>query len=986
MPGGRPILAAAAVFLSLAGAARSVPPPIAGLDSLASATLLDGLRRLEVAPPELGFEKLYAEDDTFRLGIVEELLRDPLRLPQWQTDVVRTARRLAGEPGPLAASLGELGEATAGVSRMMVPPVDLPEFLALCRSAETDLALSFSALTLAEQTRLLVLAPSVWGDWENPDSPDRLRKGMLQFARSLPADTAFVVSEKPILDAAARVDRGALTAATLQFFTAVSGMAEVAQHLSSSSVSSMEGILGPITAAQETPWGLFVVGGPGRNVYEARALERIAFLVEPGGDDVYSGTIASALGGLTRPLSAIVDLAGDDLYDGRAPFALAGAVLGVAVLIDEGGDDVYRGEDGSLGAGFFGAGFLFDRGGTDLFEGRNFTQGAGAIGIGALVSWSGDLAPPGPPPEKDPAFDQGLIPVAGTGARPVRYDENDSYRCARQGQGFASTFGVGLLYDRAGNDGYRAGGEYLHAPLRPHDFQSLSQGFSIGFRPRAAGGIGILIDEEGNDFYDAEVYAQGVSYWYSIGLLFDGGGNDRYHATQYAQGAGVHLAVGSLWDRGGDDQYVAQFGVTQGTAHDLSAGMLRDEAGNDYYLVDGGQGVSLTNSVGIFLDEQGDDLYATIGGSQGTLNWARGFSGAALFADLEGKDRYARDAPGADGAIWMQDLFAVGIDLDRDIVLPGETVPEPVLTRADSLRSVEELFDTASLWEVGSARESVARARKALIAKGPAALGYVTRERLGTDDGLEYRAIESLARAYPDSASARLVPRLRDRDPKVLANVIRLLGDLKRVEARLPLVAMLSERRLEEQWVRVIEALGKIGDAKAAPALRPFLRDAQERRRIQTAVALAALRDTTATDRIAEQLDDPLLTVRAAASAALVGLGPPSAGAVLARLDRRAAHRPLGLRTLGRLAASLKDREDPASARARQQIAAALLAEITDLSRPAAGDPQSRAAAVEAILAFDLAEMTGVLRARMAAENDPLVRRTYEWGTRRSEP
>ena len=32
---------------------------------------------------------------------------------------------------------------------------------------------------------------------------------------------------------------------------------------------------------------------------------------------------------------------------------------------------------------------------------------------------------------------------------PIRYDDNDTYLCARQSQGFASTFGSGLLYEKA---------------------------------------------------------------------------------------------------------------------------------------------------------------------------------------------------------------------------------------------------------------------------------------------------------------------------------------------------------------------------------------------------------------------------------------------------------------------------------------------------------------------------------------------------------
>ena len=62
-------------------------------------------------------------------------------------------------------------------------------------------------------------------------------------------------------------------------------------------------------------------------------------------------------------------------------------------------------------------------------------------------------------------------------------------------------------------------------------------GFAIGSRPRGAGGFALLHDKSGNDFYNGEVYAQGVGYWYSLGALIDDAGNDVYDATQYAQGA-----------------------------------------------------------------------------------------------------------------------------------------------------------------------------------------------------------------------------------------------------------------------------------------------------------------------------------------------------------------------------------------------------------------------------------------------------------------
>ncbi len=716
------LLAATALISALGPGQGAAAAPLTpnssegwGLDSLAAVTLERAFDLLEIAPTELGFDKLYAEDDTFRLKLVEELLGDPLRVPAWQERTADAVRSAASEPEAIALLLAEISEAAPRVAPAAGAGLHngrdaVARFIERCSEAERELDRAFALLSPEERAAIAVLAPAFWGDWEEPGSIDRRRKGEIHFERGIAADTTIALSEKPVLDAAAKLDRAALTTAAGIFAAAWRECAEALLALPLESELAMPGVAGMISASYETPWGLLVIGGPGENAYGAEALDAIAFILEPGGDDLYRGRAASAIGGVSRPFAGIWDAAGDDLYDGSTrAFVVAGAVLGIAFLVDRGGNDLYRGGDGSSGAGFFGCGILHDAWGVDCFEGRNFCQGAGAFGIGAVVSDARSTPPAGPAPERDRAFETGLVPVPGTGAVPIRHDENDLYRCDRQSQGFASTFGAGLLYDRAGSDTYRSGGGYLHKPLRPDDFQSLSQGFSIGFRPRAGGGVGILIDEEGNDFYDAEIYAQGTSYWYSIGMLHDRAGNDRYLAAQYAQGAGVHLAVGTLWDRGGNDHYVCHLGVTQGTAHDLSVGWQIDESGDDYYVVSDGQGMSIANSAAIFIDGQGNDMYATTGAGQGALTWARDFCGAGIFLDLEGRDIYPAKSGGADGAIWSHELHALGIDLDRDIELPGEVIPEPVLTAADSARSVEDLFEEASIWEVGTAREKVAR-------------------------------------------------------------------------------------------------------------------------------------------------------------------------------------------------------------------------------------------------------------------------------------
>jgi HEAT repeat protein len=973
---------------------------VAGLDSLAAATLGRALDYLAVKPEELGFDKLYFEDDTFRLALVEQILNDPLKLPGWQNRTIEEIRDVHADLPGLATKLGEIMEAPAraaerDVARARIPaapapPADLDAavavFIADCTAAETALNAAFAKLTPEDRARILTLAPAFWGDSEDPG--DKGRKGLLHFEAGVPVDTTLKWSEDPVLDAAVKLDRGALTEASRLFLAALGRFesslvalqpwSSSAGQISDGTIKTSPGsirealrVTGRITATRETPWGLLIIGGTGPNEYSPEVLRRAAFVFDPGGDDVYRGRGASAVGGIFRPLGAIVDLGGNDLYDSQGrSFCLGGAVLGLAALIDRSGDDVYRGEDGSNGAAFFGGGFLLDGGGRDLFEGRNLCEGAGAFGIGALVSDAPAEPPPGPEPEVDLAYQQGLVKAPGTGSRPVRWDDNDTYICARQGQGFASTFGIGLLYDRTGNDIYRAGGRYLHRPLLPNDFQSLSQGFSLGFRPRAGGGIGILCDEEGNDFYDAEVYAQGASLWYSVGLLYDGGGNDRYLATQYAQGAGIHLSVGSLHDRGGDDHYVCKLGVTQGTAHDLSVGMLLDDSGNDYYLVSDGQGMSITNSVGIFIDGLGDDTYATPGVGQGAVTWNRGFCAPGIFLDLEGKDTYT-GAFAKDGGVWSSDLYAIGIDLDRNVVMPTEVIPPPVLTAADSARTVEELWETSCIWEVGSAREKVARARAAMLTKGMPAVRYALRKGLDSQDGLVYRNLLEIGKSQADSFTALIRPRLTDPEIWVQRNVISLLGEMKRKEARPDLEAMLRDPKQEKHYNRVIQALGNIGETAARPAIRPFLKDAKERRRIVSVVALQALQDTASVPALAAMLDDPALTVRSAASAALVSF---RAVAVPSLIETALSQNVLRLRTLGRIGVSYADSTGGAVVEARGRVRRELMA---TLDRPD-GDPAARSAAVESLGKLGDPETLAFLRLRMRDETDPLVRRTWD--------
>jgi hypothetical protein len=215
---------------------------------------------------------------------------------------------------------------------------------------------------------------------------------------------------------------------------------------------------------------------------------------------------------------------------------------------------------------------------------------------------------------------------------------NDVYRACRYAQAFAQVKGVGVLTDGAGNDLYYAGGKYLHQPLWNDRYQSLSQGFAIGNRNEGTGGgVALLLDEgDGNDVYQADIYGQGSSYWYSLGMLVDKGGNDTYTLGQYGQGGGIHLSAGILVDLAGNDTYTNPFGVGTGGAHDWAVGWLIDRAGNDLYQGNG-QGQGLNYAIGILLDCAGNDSRST--NNEGSIGKGHN-NDISLVLDLGGTDNY----------------------------------------------------------------------------------------------------------------------------------------------------------------------------------------------------------------------------------------------------------------------------------------------------------------------------------------------------------
>jgi hypothetical protein len=383
---------------------------------------------------------------------------------------------------------------------------------------------------------------------------------------------------------------------------------------------------GDVVFWAETKLGPVIVGGTGRTIY----YEDAALIIDLGGDDIYECRAGGSIGGV----AVCIDVSGNDQYLSRKSHSFGAGFMGIGILIDGEGDDYYVSKNFSQGSGLLGVGILEDLKGNDVYIGDTCCQGAGAFGFGAIVDTEG----------------------------------NDCYRACLYSQGLGFTLGCGISADAAGNDTYYAGGKYPHVPLLPDQFQALSQGFGMGIRgANTSGGVGILWDGGGNDMYNADVYGQGASYWFSLGTLVDEGGNDSYYIHQYGQGGGIHLSVGILVDRAGRDMYSNFYGVGQGSAHDWAVGFLADKGGDDCYQGSGATvGVGLTNSVGIFIDSAGNDCYSgrqdASSGIQGAGVPARDSISVGIMLDLGGKDSYSGGTK--NDTYWIKQNIGIGIDVE----------------------------------------------------------------------------------------------------------------------------------------------------------------------------------------------------------------------------------------------------------------------------------------------------------------------------------
>ncbi len=389
-----------------------------------------------------------------------------------------------------------------------------------------------------------------------------------------------------------------------------------------SSPSTIDGVSGEIVAVRDTRAGRIVVGGAGENSYTLT--QGVALVLDLGGADVYRGTIAAARSS-EEGNRLVIDVGGNDRYEASS-LGLGTGRLAVGLLVDASGDDIYHLAEGSGGTGFAGIGILYDKEGDDRYLGAKLTQGAAIAGLGLLLDQAG----------------------------------RDEFMSEGYGIGFGGPLGVGAVVETRGDDRYACGNTHPSAynatdapqagPGDPgYQYEGFCLGVGVGLRvlskddalaaSQQAGGVGFVIDVQGDDRYHSSNFSQGTGYFWGGGVMLDLAGHDHHMGARYGHGAAAHHGVGLFVDAAGRDVYGSTGPVfNAGTAWDRSIAVFLD-AGSDDDVYDfsqsDGLGRAAHTSWSLSVEEGGNDHYAVSRG----LGLADDESASGFF-DLEGLDRY----------------------------------------------------------------------------------------------------------------------------------------------------------------------------------------------------------------------------------------------------------------------------------------------------------------------------------------------------------
>lgn len=572
-----------------------------------------------------------------RLSWYDRIMRNPLKAPSEGERFTREMHQavLAGETG------------LTKVLQIARAKLDLPDrpakIVPKAESPQQALEIVKQALTNAKVAHAASLAPLTKSEIRELNR--YLTTTMVQstVGHTVPDRS----TARRMCDLLEKMDRDAMFSAAEELSVLISkDLWRQFAKLPAEKCEPMLGVTGTIHRRIDTPAGTIVVGGTGKNVYQLDQMDDVVAVIDLGGDDEYVEGAAT----LSRPLLVTVDLEGNDYYHGSRPGIQGSGILGIGMLLDWAGNDTYVAQDVAQGSCLGGIGILIDAGGNDHYKGLRRVQGHALAGLGILIDRGGA----------------------------------DDYRAAMWAQGFGAPLGFGLLDDLTGNDHYFVGGQWLDSYPETPGYEGWGQGVGAGLRQVANGGIGILLDGQGDDVYEFDYMGHGGGYWCGLGFFRDFSGNDQHLGStntsygggtrgqpvfqRFGNGWGCHYAAGFCFDDSGDDVYRGSI-MNQGFGWDCGIGVLCDFGGNDKYTATGSTctGAGAQGSLGILFDYDGDDEYTSYGQGYATssINYHPISSCGGNFSfliDYGGTDQYSC---GVENNSYNQRGAAGGFLIDR---------------------------------------------------------------------------------------------------------------------------------------------------------------------------------------------------------------------------------------------------------------------------------------------------------------------------------
>ena len=326
----------------------------------------------------------------------------------------------------------------------------------------------------------------------------------------------------------------------------------------------------------------------------------VLVVIDLGGDDRYRGEKPGIQGGAVMGVSMLIDVAGNDRYEAK-DVSQGSCLAGAGILIDFKGDDSYKGLRRTQGHALGGVGLLIDRAGNDRYRGALLAQGVGGpLGFGMIDDLSGDdhFYAGGLYPDvyDDTPGYSGWSQGMGVGPRGVANGGigvlldgagNDVYECDYFSHAGSYWFAAGFARDFAGND-RRLGATrtaYDGGPRKQKIFLRWGLAFGCHF------GVGFLFDDAGDDFYGGTTVGTAFAWDWGVTGLFDFAGNDQYEIPGSGSGYTSMCGVALLFDAAGEDRYrMATTGLADpGTGKHIDFPNIGnfafgiDYAGNDRY-------------------------------------------------------------------------------------------------------------------------------------------------------------------------------------------------------------------------------------------------------------------------------------------------------------------------------------------------------------------------------------------------------------------